>query len=44
MEVLQFMFSGFWTFVGCMMALGLIVRGIVALASIIRGIPVKWGD
>ena len=40
LEILQFVFSGFWTFVGCAMLFGTAVKGVVGLANAIRGTPI----
>jgi hypothetical protein len=40
LDVLQFAFSGFWTFVGCWIFLGIVVKGIVGLVVALRGAPV----
>lgn len=40
LDLLNFAFSGFWTFVGCWILLGLVVKGIVGLMLAIMRVPV----
>lgn len=35
LDILQFVFSGFWTFIGCLILLSVVAQGIVALAAIL---------
>lgn len=39
-EVLQFMFSGFWTFVGCWILLSIVAKVIIGLAQAIMRVPI----
>lgn len=39
-EVLQFIFPGFWTFVGCWISLGITASAVVGLARAIMRVPV----
>lgn len=34
LEILQYATSGFWTFIGCFLLFGLVVRGGVAVLSV----------
>lgn len=40
LAILEFVFSGFWTFVGCWILLGISVNGVVGLVRALRGAPV----
>lgn len=35
LEILQFVFSGFWTFVGCALLLGIVVKGIIGVIAVL---------
>ena len=37
LEVLQFIFSGFWVFVGSLMLVSVTLQGLAAIISAIRG-------
>lgn len=37
LEILQYATSGFWTFIGCFLLLGLVARGGVAVLAVISG-------
>lgn len=37
MEVLRFVFSGFWVFVGSLLLLGAVLEGIASILSAARG-------
>lgn len=36
-EVLEFIFSGFWTFVGCAILMGIACQAIVGVAFALKG-------
>lgn len=40
LELLNFVFSGFWTFVGCWILLGICVTGTVNLVRAVMRVPV----
>lgn len=40
MQYLEFMFSGFWTFVGCWMLIAISVSGVVNLVRAIMRVPI----
>jgi len=40
MQYLEFMFSGFWTFVGCWILIGIAVSGVVNLVRAIMRVPI----
>jgi hypothetical protein len=42
MEVIEFIFSSFWKFIGSTIILVVIVRGIVAIVALLSGKDVKW--
>lgn len=41
-NIFNAVFYSFWTFIGTMMIVGLLVRGLVALAAVVRGMKVKF--
>lgn len=40
MEILQFIFSGFWTFVGSWILLAVVAKAVVGLARAIMRVPI----
>lgn len=40
LAILEFVFSGFWTFVGSWILLGISVNGVVGLVRALRGAPI----
>lgn len=43
MDFLNFMFSGFWTFVGCWLLIGLVGRILILIAFVLGGWRRKGG-
>lgn len=44
MELLQFVFSGFWVFVGCVIVITTACSGIAEIVRAMRGPKRKWED
>lgn len=43
-DILNFMFSGFWTFLGCIIILGILVNGFLGLMKYLAVIFWGWPD
>jgi hypothetical protein len=44
LDVLNFVFSGFWVWLGTAILLGIVVRGAIAIAALLMGLNIKLGS